>query len=84
MSVPNTRYLDVCRQRDRLARALKRITRHHITDGFGSHYIPHADIDNARRALELTFPQPDITPAGRAILAAFKRNRHGPQSKNRQ
>lgn len=72
MPTPGSALIEAIRQRDSLARALRKIIRHRVTNGFGQHYVPGQDIDAAQRALDRVFPKPDLTPTGRLIVDSFR------------
>lgn len=80
MPVSTIAYQDVCAQRDRLARAIKRVLKPPLmVNGFGCHVIPSDAIRNLQRAMELTFPEPHITPLGRRIINSFPKRQRKPR-----
>lgn len=77
MSVGITRvaYVNVCRQRDRLLRAARRVIKMAADDGPNHVVIHNHDLAKLKRAIELSVTKPHITATGRKILDGFKRAR---------
>lgn len=63
----------VAQQRDRLARAIRRVLKiYSVPDLYA---MRPEDLHRLRRAMEITFPVDGFTPTGRQIMAGFRKNR---------
>ncbi len=74
MPVPSNAYLSLVADKKRLGRAVKRVLDEAGDEGIDMAFLSIGTLRALKRAYDKAFAKPPLTPTGKMVLAAFRRN----------